>query len=407
MPIFKEYIYFLILFCLCLIDMINGFLVTNGYIATGGLSSPSQLGRFVVTIVLIYFCWKTNRSLGWFYLTYFLLLCELFNGLIFDLNFSQLALGVVNTYKVCYLALCFYVLSHKISSMDRLLNFTVLFKWHLYLIGFSLVFALITGLGTQTYTGGGLGTKGFFSSGNGIGLYMGLSTLLLAYLNDFFNKKLIGNLGLFFLVFSGVLIGTKTSIILSVISMAFIFRSNVLLKYVLLPLLFIVFISCFSYIADAFSQLFSVIVFRFHRSPNFIYFLGSGRIDYVVNAFDILMSQDNAWIRLPFGSGSFVSFQIPSSGVEFDTLETDFFDVLFMYGVWGALIYISVFIYMFKYSFFDKKLFVVVLLLFLHSFFAGHVVFNGMTGILIPLLLVLAKFLHSNRGFVFEGGRQL
>lgn len=78
--------------------------------------------------------------------------------------------------------------------------------------------------------------------------------------------------------------------------------------------------------------------------------------------------------------------------IGYDTLETDIFDVLFMYGFIGLIFLLSIYMYILCRLRKEKLLLISALLCILHSVFSGHVIFNGMSSLCIMVLFVLAKF---------------
>lgn len=391
----KEFFFFYFLFFLLVVDMLNGYLVTNDLIATGGISSPSQLGRLLAIIVSGIFLWRVKFNFTWLLFAFYILILESVCSLFFSINASGVVYGFINSYKLIYLALVTVVLLKIIKKPSDLGHFLLLFKWHLYIVGGSLFLGVITGLGIDTYTGGGLGTKGFFASGNSLGLYLGLGTIFLINIRKYPIGKYVNLtwVGVLFLIGSTIFVGTKTAVILAALSLIQ-FLYNTKMKWFFIIAFSILFFLFFEKISEIFQNAFTVLVFRYNNAPSFIYFLGSGRIDYVLDAFNVLYSQDSFAIRFLFGSGSFLSYQNPIEIEAFDTLETDFFDILFMYGFLGLLAYLILFFYMLKKSLPEKKIFLIILLLFGHSAIAGHVLFNGMSGFLVSILFVIISRMH-------------
>lgn len=89
------------------------------------------------------------------------------------------------------------------------------------------------------------------------------------------------------------------------------------------------------------------------------------------------------------GAGSYVSFQDPTAVFQYDTLESDVFDIFFMYGLAGVVAYCQMFAYgaiMLK-----KHIYFLLTwgLLFMHSLFAGHVIFNGMSITILAFFLAI------------------
>jgi hypothetical protein len=103
-------------------------------------------------------------------------------------------------------------------------------------------------------------------------------------------------------------------------------------------------------------------------------------------------------VRFFTGGGSILSFQ-KLDNFKYDTLETDLFDIFFMYGIAFALIYLFIIFY-FLYKTLEQKkyiLFLLFLLMSFHSIMAGHIIFNAMSFIIVILLmpLVLDKTIYE------------
>lgn len=387
---YKSFLLFYFFVVLLIFDMLNGFLVTNKYISTGGIFSPSQLGRVIGTAILVYYCYLFKVSKLWIIPLFYLVLVELISSIWFSNSIFAFTYGIVTAYKIIYLYLLSLVFIKLFRESFDLITFIEYFKLNLTIVGISLIIATMTGLGTDTYTGGGLGVKGFFSSGNALGFYLGSGLLiLLAIRRTALNVK-ITTKHILFLCFCTIIVGTKTAIIFSLVTVLILLYESKY-KYVLVLSLFFILYFYFNYLLKTLSELFTVLVFRFENAPSIISFIASGRLEYVTNAIDTFFSQDNSWLRILFGSGAFVSFRVPSESGVFDTLETDIFDVLFMYGLVGCIVFSVTMMWLVYWLRVNGIFFIVAVLLVLHSFIAGHVLFNGMSSTLIAILYLLSQ----------------
>jgi hypothetical protein len=150
-------------------------------------------------------------------------------------------------------------------------------------------------------------------------------------------------------------------------------------------------------IVESLSVVFDVILGRFNNSDNIVIFLSSGRTDFVINAFNEYFIYDPSSFRFLFGMGAFTSFQNPESVLVYDTLETDVFDLLFMYGLFSVLAYL----WFLGYALFilrtHKILMLGLFLLILHSIMAGHVIFNGMSSVCIVLFFSMGNYLSKSK----------
>jgi hypothetical protein len=387
---------YLILFYLFLVlpffDMVNGFLVVRGLLTEGGIASPSQLGRLVATLILLLVCFFKKLNSAWIFMLLYLIGLEMFYGLQHQQIYG-VVYGVISSYKLIYLFLATVSLKYYLKTEEDYYLLGKFIKWNLYLIACSLLFSLVTGLGNSTY-GYGFGTKGFFASGNGIGIYMGVMTLVMFAFKKYAIYDNVSVVALVTFAFCTGVIGSKTAMLLSLICfMCLMWFSRyrtlwvsfaVLLGLMALPMLF-----------DTFRVVFDVVVKRYEASDSLILFLGSGRIGYVENAVQVFLAQSDIILRLLFGSGAFLSFQNPDYVRIYDTLETDLFDVLFMYGLVGVTIFLTLFSYI---GYCLRKYFIFILaftVLFFHSIVAGHVLFNGMSSFPIVVLFLVSSFLKT------------
>ena len=82
------------------------------------------------------------------------------------------------------------------------------------------------------------------------------------------------------------------------------------------------------------SLIFDVVYLRFQNSPSVLSFLMSSRDVFAIDALNSISFQGIYVLRLIIGFGVFISFRNPNGTFTmYDTLESDFFDVLFMYGI--------------------------------------------------------------------------
>ena len=122
-----------------------------------------------------------------------------------------------------------------------------------------------------------------------------------------------------------LLIGSKTSILLAFVLLAMYtwFSNYRWILFIMLPAIVVLFLP---YLFEVSRVLFDVVITRFNNSDSLIDFLGSARIGFVSDAFKIFNAQDVDILRWLIGAGSLISFQLPSSSLVYDTLETDPFD---------------------------------------------------------------------------------
>jgi hypothetical protein len=145
-------------------------------------------------------------------------------------------------------------------------------------------------------------------------------------------------------------------------------------------------------IVDIFSVVFDVIIFRYNNSPSIIAFLASNRDNYVKGAFEIFGSSEFVAFRSLFGSGIYLSFRdYRNLQLPLDTLESDFFDLFFSYGIIGISLYLII-IALGMYVSIRKSqylLFTTWTSLCAYSLIGGHMLFNSMSNIAFLVLILL------------------
>lgn len=377
-----------------LFDAITGFLVLNEIFSESFIGSPSQLIRVAIIIASTTFLRRKDIYCLIGILLYFLLI----EFIAFAL-YRQLA-GVFTsfmfTYKLIFPVVVYLVLKNMIQK-----GILSVADIHRYMFNSGVIYALgviipfVLGIGFATYGEGTFGSKGFFSSGNGLGIYLGVIAAL--SVDQGMDRDSIYSRLKFLAIFIAlILVGTKAAMILLIIVMLFVFnRLNSLVKAMLILSIGVVLYSYSDVLLEAMSTVYDVVVYRYQRSETFWEFIFSGRDDYVINAFKEYNTDGILSYRIGIGGGSFLSFRDPSFYVPaFDTLETDFFDVFFMYGVIGLSIYIFLLTYGFYKSAMKKDYgaFIIWWALSFHSLIAGHILLNGMSVIAIVIIIVTLKY---------------
>ncbi|HHQ4776992.1 TPA: hypothetical protein ACSP0C_000698 [Aeromonas veronii] len=364
-------------------------MVIGKVIPENGLASPSQIGRFIAILGLLIICFYKNLNVTWVYAFICLSIIEIHAAFLHSSEIG-FVFGLINISKLVYLSMLYLVIKDFFDKDHQSAVFFIgrIIKWNLLIISFSLIISTVTGIGNSTY-GYGFGTKGFFASGNGLGVYFGVMTLISIYLKSVNLYADITNKTLFFISLSVALIGSKAALIFSIICILHvIWFSSYRIFGVVVILMFFIFGSY--YLLEIFNLIFDVVSKRYANSSGIIEFLGSGRYDYVINAFDELLSQPDAALRILFGGGAFLSFQSPSLFTGYDTIEADLFDVLFMYGIFCAIFLLCMYIYILIKLNKNWVLFLAAILCVFHSLLAGHVIFNGMSSLCVVILLVFA-----------------
>lgn len=321
-----------------------------------------------------------------FFIIGYLLALELFAlGLHNDYSFFMV--GISHSLKLLFpVVLVFLMIDIRNQYGLKVLIVPIIYSALLY--SFILLITYFLGIGFSTYDEGAFGFKGPFASGNGLALYLGSMSLFSLYCfretkqNSYFYASIV-------IIAAALIIGTKASLLFII---AYTFFILALLKniYSIIIILVSVIYAAFNFniILNIFFLVFDVIIFRFNQSSSIFDFLASGRNGYVFDAFETLNIDGLYSLRLIFGMGSFISFRNLDNLEFFDTLETDFFDIFFFYGVLGLFLYIIFFVLTMMRILKHRNYFVgfIFFLVFSYSAIAGHVLFNSMSVVALILL---------------------
>lgn len=353
---------------------------------------------------------KDKKMVNLFLVTVFYLLIIELVAFQFYYNVKGLLTGIVSSYKLSF-CLLFYCLIEILIQSKRISVVQII----RYFINSASIYAIIIlvsnilGINFGVY-GDDLGSKGVFTSANGLGIFIGVAGLfsLYSYLTNRSKIEII-RLCLFLYVLANLM--SKAAIILAVcvILLLFFYMKN---RYkVAISLLALCFVTYYqSYIVEFISSTISVISYNYEHSDDFLSFILSGRVWYLEYAFEHYSLSYSLFYRLFLGMGYFVSFRNPYMPDFWKDsscfLECELFDMFFMYGLVGLLFYLFLFFYGLKKAFQMKGKYTNIFLiswivLFFHSAFAGHVFFNGMSIIaFVTILIVLNNHSVNNEDFI-------
>jgi hypothetical protein len=377
------------------IDAFTGKLIFSGAITEGSLFSPSQIFRLLLTIFSFFFL-KPKEILFVLTVICYFLTIELIS-LSFHQNFTGFLLGLVYSYKLVFILLVFLVLRPIFMKYNQysLLKYFVVSG---FLYGTILLCSVALGIDESTYNKGTFGSKGFFASGNGLSLFLGVSSLLAFYLY----KKEKTVLSIFYyiiLVISTVLVGTKGSIFFLSINLLLILFISKKVFYLLGTTTFLLFVIYIDKIINLFSVAFDVVILRYNNSISLFQFLASSRDDFIKDAFEVFGNSSFQPLRIIFGSGIFLSFRdYENLTLPYDTLESDFFDILFSYGILGLIIYLTIIFWGIYYSIKKRNyiFFITWTALCFYSLIAGHMLFNSMSNIGFVILILLIHIIPKS-----------
>lgn len=368
-------------------DAITGYLLHTNFVTEGGLYSPSQFLRFILFLYSLLLLNKKQIQVTCF--IYLYLFCLDLLSITRHGQFSGIIWGQLFILKIISLFTFFFALYNLWAKYKQAI--IKLFIQSAILYGTILIITAALGIGVSTYAANTFGFKGIFASGNAMGLYLGCTLCLITYIK--FKYPIILSRNIFFyeiILFIGtLLIATKTSFIFIIIFLIIKFlklelKNKLIAIFALGTVLFLWLPS----LLNNLSIIYEVVLFRFNRT-DLLSFIFSARDGFVRDAFDEFYKTDY-YIRFFTGGGGVLSFQQPADILLYDTLETDLFDLFFMYGIFVVLSYINIIIFLLYKSFKNKILFIISLAVSIHSIMSGHIIFNAMSGSILIVLMLLA-----------------
>lgn len=381
----------LILLCFyCFIDYLNGYLLFSY-----GPLQISQIYKGVLIISLaswiILSCNINNLFFPLLLLLFFLL------GIMVRIitnNNDDLGIILISRILLFSLFLLFFIKVNNVNSK----RYSKLININFYVLVSSIILGLF-GVGLSTYgslpliESPGHGIKGFFVAGNELGaLFIFFSVLYLVTNNNIFFSTLRRRLFLIFITFISILIGTKTAILGCIFIFSFIEfflspKKNIPLK------LFISLIILFTIVYFYNDRLISLLSrqYYFFEKNNLFDFIYSGRISFIEDTLDFLLSRNEILIYF-FGIDLNVLSQYVKGATEVDLIDIGvwlgiptMFLILFMY------VYMILYISALKRNSKIKLIIFTLVLLFFISLVAGHILTSGMLLPLMPLALFSAK----------------
>lgn len=279
-----------------------------------------------------------------------------------------------------------YSVKEPIKYIYRAMN---ILKINSFVLVLNILLGLV-GVGFHTYPNEQIGFKGFFYAGNelaGIISVLFPFLLFIVYRNYSKIKYILCSL---FLMAISILIGTKSTMIISLISVFFIVYAYGTIKERISVVLIVFFalIMVGGYGLYLFNEMDSDIVDRWMYSYDkggFIMFFLSSRDEFLAERTDAFFN-GGFWIQLLGLGGN-------------RTVEMDPFDALINYGYLGLFLIYSFVIYLLIRSYKLRKSYLlgyVVLLvnclIFFISLFAGHIFFSGMNSLFIALVNSLSFY---------------
>ena len=379
----KSIYYFPIIYLLLspFADLITGIMILKMGMGEGFIGSPSQLIRIVFLISFFFLLNKRELLISIGVLLWLIAIES--TAFFYIPSFSPFISGLNNSIKILFILLLYFAtkqsLAHGISYSklsNALLNSSMFY-------GLGILIPTFLGIGMTTYTEGTFGQRGLFASGNALGIYLGLTSFY-ALLRK--NKTKYEKIQTIIIIAALSILGTKTALLcLGCAFIIFLSMQPKTIRLLFICLITGILILYYEKLIELFSTVFDVIIFLYDRKPTFFSFIMNSRDDYILGAFSDFFKSDIWFLKLCFGGGAFISFRpYYVDGMVFDQLETDIFDVFFMYGIIGAIAYLSCIGFFLTKAIKTKNMFLTLVTLFFsfHSILAGHIIFDG-----IPMIV--------------------
>lgn len=355
-----------LVYLVLIVDVFNGLLLSKGI---GFPISQLFKGLFTILLFLGLINFSYKKAFLWFCLTmYFLIFPNLFN--LFN-DSSKVIPELIHSQKFLFAVLVYFYFKETFKRKP-ITNLGIFLILNILIISVN-IFLTYWGYGFFAYNNS-VGATGYFFSSN----ELSFTALLIFGFYLFYENKTSSNYFRFYLValtilILAILLGMKIAIFGILMISAFLIVKN---KNILLVGLGIVIV--LSYVTIQF-QLLSLInplielwSYRLSNSSNFLNFILSNRDTFLTKHFHDFIN--SSLVQIIFGTGKSI------------TVEMDFFDTLFNYGVVGIMIIYTYYAAIIRdirhISNKNSKTFGLFLniMIILGSAIAGHFVFSAMAG---------------------------
>lgn len=356
----------IVVFIILIVDMINGFFLNQG------LHFPiSQLFKLLVTMSLLIGLsnLSINKALFWVIISSTLIILPTLPNLLEgELNFFYQ--NLIHSQKFFFTVLTYLYFGEYFKKGYNLnLKAVIAFNLTILLINICLTYV---GLGYTAYQTGA-GATGYFYSANElsfVALIIFSNLIFLAFLS---NTRWFFLAGLGSFIFS-VLMGMKICIIgtILVFFMLLLRKKGKGVKVVFLTFIILCLIVLYNEFGIIIEPLIDRWIYMYHKSDGLFAFFLSGRDTFLMEKYDAYMNQ--SFYVLVFGMGKNL------------TVEMDFFDTLFNYGIYGLLTVYGFYTIVITNSFLinnsEKRAFGTFLafLIVVASGISGHFFFSAMAG---------------------------
>jgi hypothetical protein len=380
----ESIIYFLIFFIL-LIDIVGGYILSNG-----GATSIMINYKSILAILILIFLRNNLAFISYLgFVMLFLFIIIIFNT--FNGTTEYLLSKITLFFKFNLSIFVFFFLSNRIQyqtnyfiKLRRLLNF------NFCVISISIMLGIF-GIGRATYEASEIGSKGFFEGGNDIGMaFLAISNFILYNAYIFRKPLILRQILIFFILLIAIVTTTKAIIIGSIFSIILIdahfMKSNMIFKY-LKGILILSFMMVLVYQGALRSGLYDRLTF-FLEKHDIWFVIFSGRNELAINMYQFFSKSD---------------FIVQAFGIDKGlNMEMDFFDILFNFGYIGLIFFLILFILMIikvnkykrlnhPFSALLKNLFPSVIVI---GLIAGHTIFSTQGGL---FLFIVASSMYFRK----------
>lgn len=382
-----DYLLWGMAFVWLIIDSITGFFMSNG-----AHIPLSQIFKLAILFFVAVRTYEYKRTLRLLCLTSLYVVCYLLHLLLINADFINSMLWLSKFLSIVFLYEYFriYVFECPLKAVKNVQK-AMIIGW--IVVAVNVIMGLM-GYGIPSYgeNAEDMGVKGFFYAGNELG---GIMAVLVPFMIYLIQKKLSGVKALLayaMMILIGFSVGTKSCMLITLLSVIFVPVLNtspkkrwiILLSWIILIVLF------YSILITLFKSTFSSLINRWTYAYNeggILNLIFSGRHEFWMIKKEVF-----------FQSGLIA--QLFGIGMEGKSIERDHLDALLIFGYLGVFMIVLFFFYLVimavRRRHNNSCVRIVIfsdLLILCVGYMAGHVWFSGMASVYIALMNML-PFVH-------------
>lgn len=365
-----------------LVPLIDSF---NGYLIKSGISGNFSLGQLyrLLTLIFVIVIWSKRMTVAYFKI--FIVIVEILFAsrmlqIMFGINNDSFINEIMNI--VQWIMIIILVFSYMDLKRSNVVNVDIIYKifdiWRT-IAPLTIIIPYILGLGFSTYYD--TGYKAFYYATNAITYFL----IILFLLNMMKLMEKVTAFRIVQMVMTAVaiaMIGTKSGyvffVVILLVTVFLQFRKNFVKGFLSVIGTFTGVIAGAYLIVKVYSEELAKIYLRhsyfFQQSDSLLAFITTGRSDRIFNYYSYIKNSDHYLLRLIFGSGYSIETTLGS-------IEMDYFDAFFMFGIFGLSLVIWFTIYMFRKREKQKNGLVLMayVITIVFSIFGGHVWDNALS----------------------------